>query len=85
MSGRDPATQHIIRTVYEAINHLDESEPAIRDMIEGDLMDVAGINRTKVSDAVAAGNKLAKKIAAHRHQHIKRAFRHLREHLPSDI
>lgn len=84
-AGRDPHTQHIIRTFMEAINHVDESEPLIRDMIESELMDVAGINRTKVSDAVTAGNNLAKKIAAVRQQHIVRAFRHLREKLPSDI
>lgn len=82
---RDPHTQHIIRTFYEAINHIDLSEAAIRDMIEGELMDVAGINRTKVSAAVTAGNNVAKKIAALRKQHIVRAFRHLRKHLPSDI
>ena len=82
---RDPHTQHIIRTFYEAINHIDLSEPMIRDMIESELMDVAGINRTKVSDAVTAGNNVAKKIAAIRKQHIIRAFRHLRKHLPSDI
>lgn len=83
--GRDPHTQHIIRTFYEAINHIDQSEPLIRDMIESELMDVAGINRTKVSAAITAGNNVAKKIAALRKQHIIRAFRHLRKHLPSDI
>lgn len=84
-TGRDPHTQHIIRTIYEAINHLDESEAKIRDLIESRLMDIAGINRTKVSDAVTAGANLAKEIAAIRHHHIKRAFRHLRDRLPSDI
>jgi hypothetical protein len=84
-TGRDPQTQHIVRTIYEAINHLDKSEAAIRDLIESRLMDVAGINRMKVSEAVTAGANLAKEIAAIRHQHIKRAFRHLRDKLPSDI
>lgn len=82
---RHHGTPHIIRTFFQAINHLDETEPLMRDMIESDLMDVAGINRTKVSDAVNAGNTLAKKIAALRKQHIIRAFRHLRDNLPSDI
>lgn len=83
--GRDPHTQRIVRVFTEAIGHLDESEAAIRDMIEGDLMDVAGINRTKVSDAVSVGKALADKIAALRAHHIKKAFRHLRANLPSDI
>lgn len=82
---RDPHTQHIIRTFYEAINHIDLSEPVIRDMIESELMDIAGVSGTKVSAAVTAGNNVAKKISALRAQHIKRAFRHLRKHLPSDI
>lgn len=85
MPGRDPATKHIIRTFMEAVNHLDESEPLIRDMIESELMDVAGINRTKVLDAMTAGTYLSKKIGVVREQHLKRAFRHLRDNLPSDI
>lgn len=85
MPGRDPATQHIIRIFQGAVDHLDKSEPAIRDLIEGELMDVAGINRTKVGDAITAGNELTKKIVAIRTKHLKEAFRHLREHLPSDI
>jgi hypothetical protein len=84
-TGRDPHTQHIVRTIYEAINHLDAGEAKIRDMIESELMDVAGVNRMKVSEAVSAGTALAKKIAALRHQHIKQAFRYLRDKLPSDI
>lgn len=82
---RDPHTQHIVRTFQEATNMLDESEPVIRDLIETRLMDVAGINRTKVSDAVTAGKNLSKEISAIRSHHIKRAFRHLRDNLPSDI
>ena len=81
---RDPYTQEIIIAFMEAVNHIDASEPAIRDLIEGDLMDVAGINRTKVSDAIITGNRLAEKIAAIREKHIKRAFRHLRDKLPND-
>lgn len=82
----DPrSTQHIIRTFFEAINHLDESEPQIRDMIESDLMDVAGINRMKASEAMLAAKTLTDKIVALRTQYIKRAFRHLRDRLPSDL
>lgn len=81
----DPHVKHIIKTFMEAINILDQSEPQIRDMIENELMDVAGINRTKVSDAMLTRDELTKKIAAHRERHIKAAFRHLRDNLPSDI
>jgi hypothetical protein len=81
----DPAGAHIVKTFHEAIDILDDCEPQIRDLIETNLMDVAGINRTKVSDAMLTRDELTKKIVALRHRHIKAAFRHLREHLPSDI
>jgi hypothetical protein len=81
----DPAGPHIVKTFHEALDILDQSEPAIRDMIEGGLMDVAGINRTKVSDAMLTKDELTKRIVALRHHHIKAAFRHLRDNLPSDI
>jgi energy-converting hydrogenase A subunit M len=81
----DPAGAHIVKTFHEAIDILDGCEPQIRDLIETNLMDVAGINRTKVSDAMLTRDELTKKIVALRHHHIKAAFRHLREHLPSDI
>lgn len=83
--GHDPAVGNIVRAFQQAINHLDGSEPAVRNMIENDLMDVAGINRTKISDAVTAGTTLAKKIAAVRAHHIKKAFQHLKETLPTDL
>jgi len=81
----DPAGPHIVKTFHEAIDILDACEPAIRDMIETHLMDVAGINKTRVSDAMLSRDELTKRIVALRHHHIKAAFRHLREHLPSDI
>jgi hypothetical protein len=81
----DPAGTHIVKTFHEAIDILDQSEPKIRDMIETHLMDVAGINRTKVSDAMLSADELTKHITALRHHHIKAAFRHLRDNLPSDI
>jgi hypothetical protein len=84
-NSSDPHAKHIVRTFMEAINILDASEPQIRDMIENQLFDVAGINRTKVSDAMLKRDDLAKKIAAVRHHHIKKAFRHLRDRLPNDI
>lgn len=81
----DPAGPHIVKTFHEAIDILDRCEPQIRDLIEVNLMDKAGINKTKVSDAMLTRDELTNKIVALRHRHIKAAFRHLREHLPSDV
>lgn len=81
----DPAGAHIVKTFHEALDMLDQSEPQIRDMIETHLMDVAGINKTKVKDAMLTRDELTKRIVALRHHHLKAAFRHLRDNLPSDI
>jgi hypothetical protein len=81
----DPAGPHIVKTFHEALDILDKCEPAIRDLIETNLMDVAGVNRTKVSDAMLTRDELTKRIVALRHHHLKAAFRHLRDNLPSDI
>lgn len=81
----DPAGPHIVKTFHEAIDMIDQSEVQIRDMIETHLMNVAGVNRTKVSDAMLSRDELTKHIVALRHHHIKAAFRHLRDNLPSDI
>lgn len=83
--GRDPHTRRILQVFREAVGHLDASEAQIRDLIETRLMDVAGVNRTKVGDALRACDALVKEIAVIRFKHIKRAFRHMRDHLPSDI
>lgn len=83
--ARDPAGPHIVKTFHEALDILDQSELHVRDLIETSLMNVAGINKTKVSDAMLSRDELTKKIVAIRHHHIKAAFRHLREHLPSDV
>jgi len=81
----DPHAAHILRTFKEAISILDQSEAPIRDLIETRLMDVAGVNRTKVSDAMLTRDELTKHVVAIRHQHIRAAFKHLRDNLPSDI
>lgn len=82
---RDPATAHIVKTVHEAVALLDRSEAQIRDLIETSLMDVAGVNRTKVSDAMLTRDELTKQVLALRLQHLKAAFKHLRDNLPSDL
>ena len=81
----DPAGPHIVKTFHEALDILDQGEPKIRDLIEVNLMDVAGVNRTKVSDALLSRDELTNAIVKIRHHHIKAAFRHLRDNLPSDI
>lgn len=81
----DPHGLYIVQVFHSAIDILDASETLIRDMIEGELMDVAGINRMKVSDAMLATDALVQKIVAIRVEAIKQAFRYLRENLPSDL
>lgn len=81
----DPHAGHIYRTFKEAIDILDKSEVGVRDMIENGLMDIAGVNGTKVKTAVSSAKNLAQQITAHRMVHIKAAFRHLRDNLPSDL
>ncbi len=81
----DPLGPHIVKTFHEALDILDQSEPKIRDLIESRLMDVAGVNRTKVSDAMLSRDDLTKEVVKIRHHHIKAAFRHLRDNLPNDI
>lgn len=85
LAGKDPHTRNIIALFAQATHIIDRTEPLIRDMIESDLMDVAGLDGAKVKGTVAAGKKLAAKIAVVRTRAIKDAFRYLREHLPSDI
>lgn len=83
-NGKDPEAKNIIAVFTHAFYILDRTEPMVRDIIEGDLMDVAGLPG-KVRGTVKAGKQVADKIAAIRTEAIKQAFRYLREHLPSDI
>lgn len=85
LPATDPHGLYIVQTFHRAIDILDETESQIRDMIEGELMDVAGINRTKVSDAMLAADALVQKIVAIRIEAIKQTFRYLRDNLPSDV
>lgn len=82
---KDPHGMHIVRSFHHAVSILDGTEPQIRDLIEGELMDVAGINRTKISDARLATDSVVQKIVAIRVKAMKDAFRHLRDQLPSDL
>lgn len=84
-SVTDPHGMYIVQTFHHAIDILDETETTIRDLIEGELMNVAGINRTKVSDAMLAADALVQKIVTIRVEAIKQTFRYLRDNLPSDL
>lgn len=74
-----------IKVFNDALAIIDRTEPVIRNMIENDLMDVAGLNGSKVKGTVAAGHALAQKIAVVRAKAIKQAFRHIRDNLSSGI
>lgn len=70
-----------VKLFNEAISLIDDSEVRVRDLIENDLMDVAGINRTRVNEAMTVSDKLAETLAKVRARAIKRGFKHLRDHL----
>ena len=70
-----------VRIWNTAIGILDRSEVVIRDLIERELIDVAGINHTLVGDAMLVTENLMKLIRPIRAKAIKKAFRYLREHL----
>jgi hypothetical protein len=75
-------TDHIRKTFQQALDILDQSEPLMREVIESELFDVAGVNNTKRNMSKAATNKVMKKIVAIRTHHLKAAFKHLRANLP---
>jgi hypothetical protein len=81
----DIAGPHIVKTFHEALDILDQSEPTIRDLIEGNLKNPMSVNKTQeVSKAMLSRGDLSKQVALHRYHHIKAAFRHLRDNLPID-
>lgn len=75
-------TEHVRKTFQQALDILDQSEPLMREVIESELFDVAGVNNTKRNMSKAATNKVMKKIVAIRTHHVKAAFKHLRANLP---
>lgn len=68
-----------------AIGLIDRTEPAIRDIIERGLMNVAGVNRTHYGDAMRAADAVMKLIRRVRVRAIKDAFRHLRDKLGGTV
>ena len=71
----------LVRVWNGAIAILDRSEVQLRDLIERELVDVAGMNGIRYGEAMAATDKLMKKVAIIRTRAIKRAFRYLRSKL----
>jgi len=60
---------------------LDQSEIRVRDMIERDLVDVAGISGIRVGEAMKAADRAAARVAIVRTKAIKKAFRYLRSRI----
>ena len=71
-----------IKTWSTAINIIDKSELEVRDLIERDLADLAGLSGIKYGEAMRAADKLSVKIKAVREAAIKQAFRYLRDRAP---
>jgi len=71
-----------VRTWNKAIQIIDASEIHVRDLIERDLADLAGISGIKYGEAMRAADKLSMKIKAIREAAIRQAFRYLRDNAP---
>lgn len=68
------------KTFKTAIVILDKSEIEIRDLIERDLQNIAGVSGTKYGNAMRVVDKLMAKIKRVRLEAIKASFRHIRDH-----
>jgi hypothetical protein len=68
------------KTFKMAIAILDKSEIEMRDLIERDLQNIAGVSGTKYGNAMRAVDKLMAKIKRVRLEAIKASFRHIRDH-----
>lgn len=68
----------LVKVWNTAIGLLDRTEPRLRDLIERELLDVAGIDHTRIGDAMQATEDLMKKIRPIRQKAFKDAFRYLR-------
>lgn len=66
------------KTWRDAIAILDKSETEVRDLIERELEDVAGVSGTKYGAAMKTVDRLMAKIKRVRLEAIKAAFRYIR-------
>jgi hypothetical protein len=69
----------IVKVWNTAIGHLDRTEPRLRDLIERELLDVAGLAHSHIGDAMQATKALMDKITPIRLKAIKKAFRYVRD------
>jgi hypothetical protein len=76
------SAEHARKTFQQALDILDASEPAIREIIESELFDCTGPNSTKRNMTKKAVKQAMARITAVRTHHVKQAFRHLRANLP---
>lgn len=81
MAVPKPPAKHPVQIWNTAIAILDKSELAVRDVIERDLADIAGLHKLRVGEAMTATAEVMKKIRAIRTKAIKDAFRHIRDNL----
>jgi hypothetical protein len=75
-------SEHVRKTFKQALDILDQSEPLIREVIESELFDAAGVNNVKRNLSKKATDRVMHKIVAIRSHHLKAAFKHLRANLP---
>ena len=68
-----------------AIHMLDQSEVMIRDVIERDLVNMAGLSGTRFGEAMSAAAQTAARVERIRTKAIKRAFRYLRYELKNPM
>jgi hypothetical protein len=71
----------LVKVWNTAISILDRSEVVIRDLIERELADIAGLSGVPVGDAMQTTKDLMDKVRPVRQRALKKAFRYLREKL----
>lgn len=74
-----PSKSKTFNTWSMAISILDKSEVEIRDLIERDLQDIAGVSGTRYGTAMRVVDRLMVKIKSIRIQAVKQAFRFIRD------
>lgn len=79
----DPHLPKVISAFATATRHLDDTEPQIRDLIERHLMVPTALKGVKIGSAKQRREQLVAQITTIRSEAMKKAFRHLRDNLPS--
>ena len=79
-SAQPPPFDKTFKTWRTAIAILDKSEIGVRDLIERDLQNIAGVSGMKYGNAMRAVDKLMAKIKRVRLEAVKASFRHIQDH-----